>query len=191
MKDLFYCGDCEAMQSTTIIEKEETLSVKGCPITLTVPVRVCAVCGEEILDADLDDNTLDLFYNEYRKQKNLLSPERIQAIRNKYQLSQASFSKLLGFGEKTITRYENGAIQDACHDNIIRLMESMEIFIRLWKVRKDCLTPKEQERVEAIIEEHNNKKIVVYNSTYSKKKTYWITQASNYQTNEGDLPDAI
>lgn len=191
MKELFYCHDCHEMQETTSIEKELTFNVKGCLIALSVPVRVCAKCGGEDLDIDLDETIMNRFYEEYRKQKNLLSPERIQTIRNKYQLSQASFSKLLGFGEKTITRYENGAIQDVCHDNIIRLMESIDIFIRLWRERKDCLTQREQERVEAIIEEHNNKKVVAFSSTYSKKKTYWITQASNYQTNEGDLPDAI
>ena len=185
MNELFYCYDCHEMQETKTIEKELTFDVKGCPITLSVPVRVCAKCGSEDLDIDLDETILNRFYEEYRRQKNLLSPERIQAIRNMYQLSQASFSKLLGFGEKTITRYENGAIQDVCHDNIIRLVESMETFIRLWKERKDCMTAKEQERVEAIIEEHNKSKVVSISSSYSKK-IFWITPASNYQTNEGE-----
>ena len=65
MKDSFYCSNCEALQETNIIEKEQTYCVKGISITLTAPVRVCCACGEEILDAELDDETLKMFYKEY------------------------------------------------------------------------------------------------------------------------------
>lgn len=65
MINLFYCPNCEALQETKIIEKEQTFCVKGRNITLTAPVRVCSDCGEEILDAELDDETLKMFYKEY------------------------------------------------------------------------------------------------------------------------------
>lgn len=74
MERIFYCSTCESMRCTRIIEKEQTLYVKGKSITLTVPVRICEVCGEEILDEELDDATLDRFYDEYRKLENLLLP---------------------------------------------------------------------------------------------------------------------
>ena len=62
MKGTFYCPNCETLQETKIIEKEQTFCVKGVSITLTAPVRVCCVCGEEISDMDLDSKTLNLFY---------------------------------------------------------------------------------------------------------------------------------
>ena len=65
MNSLFYCPNCETLKGTKIIEKEQTFCVKGRNITLTAPVRVCSDCGEEILDAELDDETLKMFYKEY------------------------------------------------------------------------------------------------------------------------------
>ena len=186
MKMKFYCAECTAMQDTEIIEKEQTLSVNGCEITLTVPVRICSVCREEILDQELDAKTLNLFYDEYRKIKNLLSPKKIKEIRQKYNLSQASFSKLLGFGEKTITRYENGAIQDFCHDNLIRLMESIDSFSIIWNERKSILSRKEIEHIERILYTYKaiNCQTVysTYNSNYSTRFAKPLTSKNN-----GDL----
>lgn len=65
MINLFYCPNCEALQETKIIEKEQTFCVNGRTITLKAPVRVCCNCGEEVLDAELDDETLKMFYKEY------------------------------------------------------------------------------------------------------------------------------
>ena len=67
MEDLFYCCNCCAMIPTRVIEKEQTFNVKGREITLRAPVRICNECGEEILDRDLDNNTLNRFYEEYRR----------------------------------------------------------------------------------------------------------------------------
>ena len=144
----FYCNKCEQFCKTIIIEKEQTLSVKGKTFTLVAPVRICADCGEEIYDSNLDSETLDRFYNAYRDSEGLLLPSDIKSIRLQYNLSQASFAKLLGFGEKTITRYENGAIQDACHDNLIKLIKSSESFLQLWEERKHLLSEKEIQSVE-------------------------------------------
>lgn len=73
----YYCPNCEALQETNIIEKEQTYCVKGISITLTAPVRVCCVCGEEIIDTNLDNKTLKRFYNEYRRKKGLLLPDEM------------------------------------------------------------------------------------------------------------------
>ena len=169
MENVYYCNGCNATTETKIIEKEQTLNVKGRSITLRAQVRVCAVCGEEILDEELDAKTLEMFYTQYRNLENLLLPEEIKAIRKKYDLSQVSFSKLLGFGEKTITRYENGAIQDVCHDNLIRLMSSMDAFVALWKERENCLSEKEQNHICSIVRTYNKTKIC---STYNSAPIY-------------------
>ena len=123
MEKIYYCYGCNATTETKIIEKEQTLNVKGRDITLRVQVRVCAVCGEEILDEELDAKTLEMFYKQYRNLENLLLPEEIKAIRQKYNLSQASFAKLLGFGEKTITHascasFSRGWASDEWRDSL-------------------------------------------------------------------------
>lgn len=177
MEELFYCCECQSMCKTTIIDKRQTFTIKGREITLTAPVRVCTTCGEEILDEEMDMATLRRFYNEYRKLENLLLPDEIRAIRQKYKLSQSSFAKLLGFGEKTITRYENGAIQDVCHDNMIRLMASVDSFSLIWKERKGCLSQKEQFDIDSWLSAYNKKKIC---STYKASLKYSSTLPNLY-----------
>jgi putative zinc finger/helix-turn-helix YgiT family protein len=174
------------MCNTTIIEKEQTLNVKGRNITILAPIRICDVCGDEILDKELDSITLNRFYDEYRKLENLLSPSEIKTIRLKYNLSQTSFAKFLGFGEKTITRYENGAIQDVCHDNLIRLMNSLDSFALLWDERKELVNPKERTYIERKLATYNKTKI---NSTYIGIPQYYTSSPTMYTT-QGGLSDA-
>lgn len=186
MEKMLYCSTCESMHCTKIIEKEQTLSVKGKTITLTVPVRICKACGEEVLDEELDEATLAKFYDEYRKLENLLLPSEIKAIRQRYNLSQASFAKFLGFGEKTITRYENGAIQDICHDNLIRLMNSLDSFALLWEERKDLLSSRERAYIENKLDTYNKIKI---KSPYTSFPQYYTSSPTIYIT-QGGLSDA-
>ena len=182
MKRVWFCPNCDEIIETKIIEKEETLSVKGKLITCTALVRVCAHCGEEIVDEDLDGVTLRRFYDAYRESEKLLTSADIRNIRSKYKLSQASFSKLLGFGEKTITRYENGAIQDVCHDNLIRLMQNIDAFIEIWDVRKDVLTSKENERIQQFIQTYR----ICIKTTYLPKLQYATKGQFCASVNGGD-----
>ena len=180
MDKSWYCPNCDEFTETKVIEKEQTLSVKGKKITLTVPVRVCAHCGEEIIDEELDGNTLQQFYEAYKESEQLLTSEEIRNIRSRYQLSQAAFSKLLGFGEKTITRYENGAIQDECHDNLIRLMQNIDAFEDIWSVRKDVLSESENMGIEQLMRTFRIKTI------YSSKSKYTTRGKPCVYRNGGD-----
>lgn len=147
-----YCPSCEKECATKVVEQNETLKVKGQEITLKVKVRICEKCGEGIIDKELDNASLKAFYEEYKKINNLLTTAEIKEIRNQWGLSQSQFALLLGMGEKTITRYENGNIQDETHDNLIRLARETESFRTLWDVRKDKLDRKTQNKVLSILE---------------------------------------
>lgn len=169
----WYCPNCGEITDTRIDEREETFFVKGKPITRTAQVRICSHCDEEIVDEDLDEATLRLFYDAYRESERLLTSEDIRNIRKKYKLSQSSFSKLLGFGEKTITRYENGAIQDECHDNLIRLMQNIDAFEDIWRVRKNILSESENKKITQIIGTYR-----IYPKTIYSSKIKYVTQES-------------
>ena len=80
------------------------------------------------INFNLDDISLKQFYDEYRRRNNLLFPNEIKKIREKYNMSQTEFAKLLGMGAKTITRYENGTIQERTHDNLIRAVNNNFVF---------------------------------------------------------------
>jgi putative zinc finger/helix-turn-helix YgiT family protein len=97
--------------------------VRGEPIEIEAEITICQKCGMKIFDEERDSRNLEKAYTHYRKIHNLLSPDEIRTIREEYGLSQRALSRLLGWGEITIHRYENGAIQDNAHDYLLRLVE--------------------------------------------------------------------
>lgn len=50
----------------------------------------------------------------------LLTSQQIRAVRTQYDISQRDLCILLGWGEKTITRYEGHQVQDRAHDAILK-----------------------------------------------------------------------
>lgn len=77
--------------------------------------------GEEIFDRDIEIENDKKLFDEYKKIKGLLTSKEIKNIRKKYDLNQKEFAKILGLGEVSINRFENGSIQTEFIDSIIRL----------------------------------------------------------------------
>lgn len=61
--------------------------------------------------------------NAYRVKHGLLTSDEIVSIRESYGLSQVDMSRLLGWGEATISRYETKLIQDEAYDTMLRLIK--------------------------------------------------------------------
>lgn len=121
-----YCDECGKEVETKIITKKETYTICGESIEVDAQILVCADCGEEFYCEELDNATLIRAYNEFRKRHKLLLPEEITKIREQYGLSQRSFAKLLNWGDKTIRRYENGAVQDRAHNSLLLFLREPE-----------------------------------------------------------------
>ena len=121
-----YCEVCGREVETKIITRKEIFNVCGEDIEVDAQVMVCAECGEELFNEELDSATLINAYNEYRRRHKLLLPEEIRKIREQYGLSQRSFAKLLNWGDKTIRRYENGAVQDRAHNSLLIFLREPE-----------------------------------------------------------------
>ena len=80
--------------------------------------------------------------NAYRQATGLLTSDQIAAIRARYGISQSDLCLLLGWGGKTITRYESHQVQDIAHDTILRkLAADPEWFLNLLDAAKDSLSP--------------------------------------------------
>lgn len=121
-----YCEVCGREVETKIINRKEVFNVCGEDIEVDAQMMVCAECGEELFNEELDSVTLINAYNEYKRRHKLLLPEEIRRIREQYGLSQRSFAKLLNWGDKTIRRYENGAVQDRAHNSLLLFLREPE-----------------------------------------------------------------
>ncbi|MDR2771529.1 MAG: type II toxin-antitoxin system MqsA family antitoxin [Clostridiales Family XIII bacterium] len=147
----FYCEKCKRITETAVKKVQEAYPVKNENVVIESDVRYCAVCGEALWDNALDEANLIRAYDKFKEQKGLLSSDQIKQTRKKYALSQSMFAKLLGVGEKTITRYENGAIQDKAQDNLIRLIDNAKIFEKLFRLNQKEIGPKEIRKLENIL----------------------------------------
>ena len=147
-----FCLKCGKEVETTIKDKKETIEVKDIPIEITSKVHYCNECGFELWDDQADNRNLLKAYTKYRKIKGLLSPAQIKKIRKKYGLSQKTFAKVLGLGEKTITRYENGSLPDMAQNYLIMLMDDPSNFKKIWDRKKAEVTDRELEDVEKRLE---------------------------------------
>lgn len=160
-KKLVYCVDCDQEVWATIVEKEERYTVKNDgPFSIRARIPICPQCGAELFDEEIEAENQRKLYEKYRRKHGLLLPEEIRAIREKYGLSQKSFSRLLGFGEVTIHRYESGSIQDKAHDMIIRKAEDPAFLKECYERNPGAVAVRERknlkERLEALLQEKAN-----------------------------------
>lgn len=100
--------------------------VKNLEIEFEESYKVDVSTGEEIFDRQLEIENDTKLYDIYKKKKGLLSITEIKEIREKYGMNQKEYAAVLGVGEVTINRFENGAIQTEATDAIIRLSAEPE-----------------------------------------------------------------
>lgn len=124
------CPACDSTTGLEIIERPEEFEIKGEKILIQVKLYHCKVCDRNFSTKELGD-PFKQAYGEYRRVKGMVQPEQIVLFRKKYDLSQKELSDLLGFGAVTLSRYENGSLQDEVHDNILKLAMEPQNLLKL------------------------------------------------------------
>ena len=115
------CGRIDSAQ-TRVELREITLPIQDDSISLTTPTRICSLCESPVYDRSLDNSTLERAYELYRRKNDIISPEEVRELREKYAISQRNLALLLGWSEATINRYEKGAAPDRAHSVVLRLL---------------------------------------------------------------------
>jgi len=133
------CPNCEEYADVKLGVEKEVYNVRGEPIEIEAEVAICQKCRNKIFDEERDSRNLEKAYSQYREKHNLLSPNEIRTIREKYGLSQRALSRLLGWGEITVHRYENGAVQDNVHESLLRLIEAPQNMQKFLEANRDKL----------------------------------------------------
>ncbi|MBR5178071.1 MAG: hypothetical protein IKW90_04660 [Lachnospiraceae bacterium] len=106
----------------TVLVDEQTI-FKGIDVKYEACYLYCDVADEFYMnEQQIQENDLRL-KNTYRKTEGLLTSDEIIAIRAKYGITQSDLCLLLGWGGKTITRYESHQVQDKAHDSILKKLD--------------------------------------------------------------------
>jgi len=147
------CPSCEEERELTFVRNIENIEVRGEPIDVEMEYYKCMTCGEEFEGPHSDYDPLDKAYREYRRRHGLTQPEGIKSFRKKYGLTQHEMSNLLGWGYATLSRYENGSLQNEAHEKILQLvMNDPNNLLRLVKETPDALDKEKRERLIKVLE---------------------------------------
>jgi putative zinc finger/helix-turn-helix YgiT family protein len=118
------CPDCE--NSEFVVREREQVILYGrkdCAVEVPclVPTYVCSRCGCEWTGPEAEDIRHDAVCRHLGR----LTPQEVLKIREKGLLSQAEFSRITGFGEASLSRWETGSqIQNAACDRLLRLIRA-------------------------------------------------------------------
>jgi putative zinc finger/helix-turn-helix YgiT family protein len=117
-----YCPSCHKTSEWLIIEHPEIYNVRGESIEVMTEFLQCPVCKAEYEDLNSKHDPYVIAYDEYRKRKGMVQPVEIRKFRDRFNLNQKELATLLGFGDVTLSRYENGALQDEAHDRLLQFV---------------------------------------------------------------------
>ena len=118
------CPCCMCKHEIKTVEINETESYKNVTVNYTAVYQYCDEADELYADEQqIQDNDTRL-KDAYRVHEGLLTSTDIIGIRAQYGISQSDLCTLLGWGGKTITRYESHQVQDRAHDTILKKLNS-------------------------------------------------------------------
>ena len=147
-----FCEHCNGMSECDEKNITESYPVYGEQIEIQASVAVCKVCGSVLFNEELDSNNLLLAYDTYRKKHKLLTAKEIIEIREQYGMSQRSFAKLLDWGDKTIRRYESGAVQSRAHNSLLLFLKNPQNMHEFLQQNEICLDEKQLKKLEERLE---------------------------------------
>lgn len=113
------CPICGKVGLVHLVHRDEEVKVRGQVFTVQAEVFHCEACEADFTGPDNTDS-LDQAYRKYREVNGLLQPEALKAWRKLLGLKQSELALLVGWSTATVSRYENGALQDDAHDRSMR-----------------------------------------------------------------------
>lgn len=134
------CSCCMEEHEVKTVQIKEKATFKDRKVAYNAIYMYCDATDELYMDEQqMRENDIRL-KDAYRSAEGLLTSTDICNIRYKYGITQSDLCMLLGWGGKTITRYESHQIQDRAHDTILKKIDrDPEWFLFLLREAKDSI----------------------------------------------------
>ncbi len=107
----------------------------------------CKDSDEQFTTTSIDEVNMNQVYNQYRDRFNIPFPDEIVSIREKYGLSAAKMSEILGFGVNSYRQYEAGEMPSIANAKLIQMINDPEYFIDMVKL---CATIEDKNKAKYI-----------------------------------------
>lgn len=102
------CFECGTKGNYEFKDTIRVYEGDGYYFEMLVNVPFCATCGAPIYDEEIEKEIAQKANEKIRGQRKIITREEILEILKQYNISQKFLSKLLGWGEITLTRYIGG-----------------------------------------------------------------------------------
>jgi len=116
-----YCPYCKK-EVNYKVEKREVKEFKGIDIDTFEQVAMCNECNNDLYVNNLENENNKRIYEAYREKTDIIKPQDIIELRERYSISQRELTVILGFGKMTINRYERGGIPTKSQSDYIKLL---------------------------------------------------------------------
>lgn len=143
------CPKCEATRKVEILSQEKQILMKGKEIRFQSHSYRCNHCGEEFDTAETLDHNLERAREAYDQLYRTPTKDDLVKLRKKYNASQKAFGLLLGFGELTMNKYEQGATPDATHRLLLKIAENPYVFQAIYNENKSRIGLRQRKKVES------------------------------------------
>jgi len=105
-----YCENCNDFVEYSIKKEKVKELIKDTEITYIKKWAICKECDEWFIPKEIMDENLKERELAFRRKNDLISVREIEKILEKYNIGKRPLSKVLGWGEITVTRYVDGDI---------------------------------------------------------------------------------
>lgn len=103
-----------------VIEEKAITLVRGKEVSYLSKIAQCPNCHNELYVGEINDENLDRIDEAYKKQENIITIDEINDILEMYCIGKRPLSKLLGFGEITVTRFLDGKIPSKKSSDVLK-----------------------------------------------------------------------
>ncbi|WP_423716813.1 type II TA system antitoxin MqsA family protein [Lactiplantibacillus pentosus] len=149
------------MMSTEIRAIQEVYTIRGEQVTVVTKARFDHATGKQVFDQELDNKAIHTAFDAYRSKHMMITPSRIKALRQRWDLSQHDFAALFGWSDMTIATYETGALASETNsERLLALEATPELAQSLYESSKDMMTERGnqafEEQMKNVIERRHN-----------------------------------
>jgi len=142
------------------IQKEwRTMSFRKDQFSILFHSYRCEDTGEQFEDDLFSELNYNQVVNLYREKYAILFPEQIKSIREKYDISVAKMSEILGFGINSYRQYENGEVPSQSNSRLIQIAADPHEFRKLLDLC-GAINPKVKDKlyhkIQMVTEEKKN-----------------------------------
>lgn len=167
------CWNCRKKVTYTVKARKELQNIKGVDYLYNEMYAVCDECQEEITVPGIDDENVRELDKVFRRQNDLITIDEMNLLLEKYNIEKRPLSRLLGFGELTITRYLEGQLPSKKYSDLLfRLLRYDEEMKKVLEKGKGNITETAYRKVCEAIEEHEQMKS--HNTKLEKVALYMI-----------------